>query len=145
MGDIFALDQLQRINRTLSRGSVPAADYREAMERISFLEQNCTILTINRDQLLKFSRELADKYNLLLRESKELKAAKEAREKAWKAHYGKLVDDYNKLVAEFNQENAEKNEVIDDFNQKVAEKNIIIRKYNELLEKYNKLAKAQGA
>ncbi|MCP1242768.1 hypothetical protein GOB86_12600 [Acetobacter lambici] len=124
MGDIFALDQLQRINRTLSRGSVPAADYREAMEKISFLEQNCTILTINRDQLLKFSRELADKYNPLLRESRELKAEKEAREKAWKAHYGKLVDDYNALVAYSNDGNREYREIVD--------------KYNALLEKYRK-------
>lgn len=124
MGDIFALDQLQRINRTLSRGSVPAADYREAMEKISFLEQNCTILTINRDQLLKFSRELADKYNPLLRESRELKAEKEAREKAWKAHYGKLVADYNAL-------NAKCNAGLDDYNN-------LVDKYNALLEKYRK-------
>ncbi|WP_338333646.1 hypothetical protein [Acetobacter sp. LMG 32666] len=145
MGDIFALDQLQRINRTLSRGSVPAADYREAMEKISFLEQNCTILTINRDEFKKFSYRVNDKLTAAKARIAELEAEKEAREKAWKAHYGKLIADYNKLSDKFNKENAEKNEVIDDFNQKVSEKNIIIRKYNALLEKYNKLAKAQGA
>lgn len=124
MGDIFALDQLQRINRTLSRGSVPAADYREAMEKISFLEQNCTILTINRDEFKKFSYRVNDKLTAAKARIAELEAEKEAREKAWKAHYGKLVDDYNAL----NQMCATK---IDNYNG-------LVRKYNALLEKYQK-------
>lgn len=124
MGDIFALDQLQRINRTLSRGSVPAADYREAMEKISFLEQNCTILTINRDEFKKFSFRVNDKLTAAKARIAELEAEKEAREKAWKAHYGKLVDDYNAL-------NAKCNAGLDDYNN-------LVDKYNALLEKYRK-------
>lgn len=145
MGDIFALDQLQRINRTLSRGSVPAADYREAMERISVLEQNCTILTINRDQFKEFSYRVNDKLAAAKARIAELEAEKEAREKAWKAHYRKLLDKYNKLVEDYNKKNDENNELVSDFNLKVSEKNKIIRMYNALLEKYNKLCKAQGA
>ncbi|MFT8932346.1 MAG: hypothetical protein ABF976_11885 [Acetobacter syzygii] len=109
MGDIFALDRLQRIDRSvrkLADGSVPAAYYKSAMDQVVALQQA----------------------------NAELQADKERREQAWRDHYANLVKDYNILSDKFNNNHYKYNELVDKYNARLDQYNSLVRKYNALVK-----------
>lgn len=150
MSDAVTVSQLGAIERSirgLGKDSVPAALYKQAMEQIALLQRNNAILTLNRDQFEEFAHkvndrlgEVSDENRLLRSKIEELSAEKATIEKAWKEHYGKLIEDYNTLSRAHNKNLDEFNKLVDDFNRKVAEKNAIIDKYNALVLEKQKQA-----
>lgn len=109
MGDIFALDRLQRIDRSvrkLADGSVPAAYYKSAMDQVVALQQA----------------------------NAELQADKERLHREWNDFYDKLNEKHNALVADYNNKHNKYNELVDKYNARLDQYNSLVRKYNALVK-----------